>query len=175
MATTTKSATKSPATRKRGSSALVEADPSTPPEKNGLVFGVVLNFKGVDIPISTASLNEIAKEGIEFTLPQRVTLGTLDDFTTWLENSFHVDLPDWKKLPSPLVEIGELLTTLEVSVDELHVKLPGTEDTKGKRGFTVGFSGMWPGEGKELIPNVDLLKIRGVFLGATNEADEKAE
>jgi len=133
-----------------------------------LVFGVTFNLHGTQVPISTADIADAKKKGIQFTLPQPVDLGTLTDFQTWFKTQFGVDLPLGTDLPDPLGQIMTKLATLDVSVDQFHVKIPGSDNPSDPKLFTLAMSAIWPpGGGIPLIPNV--LSIDGGFFGVTNE------
>lgn len=78
------------------------------------------------VPVSTDDIANAKTNGIEFTLPAPVDLGTLDDFAAWFKTQFNIDLPSADQLPAPLDSIMGKLTTLDVAVDQFHIKVPGT-------------------------------------------------
>jgi hypothetical protein len=133
-----------------------------------IVFGVTFNLHGTQVPVSTADIANAAKQGIEFTLPSPVDLGTLTDFQAWFEKQFAIKLPLGTDLPSPLGDIMSKLATLDVSVDQFHVKIPGSDNKDDPKLYTLAMSAVWPpGQGIPLIPGV--LSIDGAVFGVTNE------
>jgi hypothetical protein len=133
-----------------------------------LVFGITFNLHGTQVSISTADIADAKAKGIEFTLPQPVDLGTLTDFQTWFKTQFGIDLPLGTDLPPPLGAVMGKLATLDVRVDEFHVKIPGTDNLNDPKLFTLAMSAIWPPDGGiSLIPGV--LSIDGGFFGVTNE------
>ncbi len=138
-----------------------------------LVFGVTFNLHGTQVPISTDDVADAAKNGIEFRLPQAVDLGTLDDFVAWFNNQFGVAIPSANDLPPPLDKIIGLLTSLNVRVDQFHIKIPGTADTDQNKYYTLAMSAFWTsGEGIPLIPGV--LTIDGAVFGVSNEPPKQS-
>jgi len=139
------------------------------PPSAHLVFGLNFNLHGTMVPVSTDDIANAKTKGIEFTLPEAVNLGTLTDFQAWFQKQFGVNLPLGTDLPSPLGKIMELLTTLDVSVDQFHIKVPGTESEDQNKLYTLAMSAIWPaGQGIPLIPGV--LTIDGAVFGVSNEA-----
>ena len=133
------------------------------------VFGVVFNLHGTQVPVSTADIADAAKKGIEFTLPEPVDLGTLTDFNSWLNTQFGIPLLNIQALPTLLQPVIAKLTSLDVTVQEFHLKVPGSDaGPNATTQFTLGMKAMWPdGQGINLLTGV--LSIDGVFMGATNE------
>ena len=140
------------------------ADPST----TSLVFGLVFNLHGTAVPIDTNDIQDAVENGIGFELPGPVELGTLTDFTTWFAKQFGVPVPDPTTLPPPLDQIAGKLSTLDVTVTDLKVSIPGTKSPAGSTTqYKVGLSAMWPvGQGIPLVDGV--LEIEGAVFGATN-------
>lgn len=154
--------TKAPANRPV---ALVKDDP--PATK--LVFGLNFDLHGTMVPVSTDDISKMKTEGIDFTLPEPVDLGTLNDFTAWFNKQFGVNIPSADQLPAPLDKIIGKLATLDVAVEQFHIKVPGTASKDQNKLFTLAMSAIWPdGEGIDLIPGV--LSIQGAVFGATNES-----
>ncbi|CAD0325934.1 hypothetical protein [Xanthomonas hortorum] len=151
----------------RKAAAVVAADPPTPPSTH-LVFGLNFNLHGTMVPVSTDDIANAKTNGIEFTLPAPVDLGTLDDFAAWFKTQFNIDLPGADQLPAPLDSIMSKLTTLDVAVDQFHIKVPGTASPDQSTLYTLAMSAVWPdGQGIPLIPGV--LSIEGAVFGASNE------
>ncbi|WP_143286576.1 hypothetical protein [Burkholderia ubonensis] len=133
-----------------------------------LVFGLNFNLHGTMVPVSTDDIANAKAKGIEFTLPERVNLGTLTDFQAWFKKQFGIDLPLGTDLPPPLGAIMNKLTTLDVSVEQFHVKIPGTDTPDAPKLYTLAMSAIWPADGGiPLIPGV--LTIDGAVFGASNE------
>jgi hypothetical protein len=139
----------------------------TPPAK--LVFGLNFNLHGTSVPVSTNDIKNAATNGIEFTLPAAVNLGTLNDFEAWFKKQFGIDLPTAADLPPPLNGIMAKLATLDVSVDQFHVKVPGSASPDPSKLYTLAMSAAWPASegGIDLIPGV--LSIDGAVFGVSNE------
>jgi hypothetical protein len=171
----TKSRSKrTPATKSQSNVAVIEAGAP----KTKLVFGLVFDLRGTLIPVSTANLEEAKKEGVEFTLPEPVNLGSFEDFSEWFNTQFKVEIPKAGTLPEPLGKILTKLESLEVTVTRAHIKVPGEpEEGKEKEAtlYTIELSAAWPKSkgGIELIPGV--LEIQGAMFGVSNEPTKKAE
>ncbi len=133
-----------------------------------VVFGVVFDLNGTHVPVSTKDIANAKANGIEFTLPQEVELGTMNDFAKWFSDKFKVTLPKPAEMPPPLDTVLGKLADLKVTVRQFHVKIPGTGSSDTAKLFTINLSGSWPeNQGIELIP--DVLSIEGVVFGVSNE------
>ncbi|WP_100448812.1 hypothetical protein [Glycomyces xiaoerkulensis] len=140
----------------------------TPAKKTDIVFGVVFDLNGTHVPVSTKDIANARANGIEFTLPEAVELGTMNEFETWFSEKFKMSLPKPTDMPPPLDEVLGKLANLKVTVRQFHVKIPGTGSSDKAKLFTISLSGAWPeNNGVELIPGV--LSIGGVVFGVSNE------
>jgi hypothetical protein len=163
MATPVKRPSTAPARR---TTALAAAgDTST----TNLVFGIVFEINGKQVPISTADVADAVKNGFEFTLPGPVDLGTIADLNTWLNTQWGVPVVDPSTWPDVLKNVWNKAVSLDFTVAELHVKVPpkGSSDPVQ---FTFGMTGTWA----DPIVLLPVLKIGGIFAGATNEPKKSA-
>ena len=136
-----------------------------------LVFGLNFNLHGTIVPVSTDDIANAKTNGIKFELPAPVDLGTLTDFQAWFKSQFGIDLPLGTDLPPPLGSIMDKLTTLDVSVDQFRINVPGTASENKSTLYTLAMAAQWPaGQGIPLIPGV--LTIDGAVFGATNETSK---
>ena len=144
----------------------------TPPAAAGtsVMFGVTFTLNGTQVPVYAKDITHASTNGVEFSLPQPIDLGTFNDFAAWFQNQFHVAIPATDTLPPPLNEIAGKLASLDVAVDMLHVKVPPAApagQTRGPVQYTVALRAVFPAPGLELIPN--LLEIQGAVFGVSNE------
>ena len=150
-----------------------DAAPTTvPPAGAGykIRFGVVLDVNGSAVPIASDDIANAKANGVEFTLQDPVDLGSLDKFQTWVSGKFGVNLPVAADLPSPLDKVVGVLTGMEVTVEKLHLKVPGSADTSGVQ-FTIEANGLFQPE-VSLIDGV--LGIQGLVFGFSNETPAAA-
>lgn len=134
---------------------------------NSLVFGIVIDVNGTEVPISTDDIKNFKTKGFDFKLPQPVHLGSFDDLFKYLKDNYGVDIPSPADLPSPLNDMVGAITSLVFTVEQLAFHIPGTESPAGdKRTYTLRLAGAWA-EAKEIIPGIPL-KLKGGVFGVTN-------
>lgn len=80
----------------------------TPPAAAGtsVMFGVTFTLNGTQVPVYAKDITHASTNGVEFSLPQPIDLGTFNDFAAWFQNQFHVAIPATDTLPPPLNEIA---------------------------------------------------------------------
>jgi hypothetical protein len=144
--------------------------PALPAPATQVMFGVTFVLNDQPIPVYAKDIANASANGIEFSLPQAVDLGTFNDFSAWFSSQFGVAIPDTSTLPPPLDKIAAQLADLDVAVDMLHVKVPPAAPAGGVRAptqYTVALRATFPGAGFDLIPNI--LQIKGAVFGVSNE------
>ena len=150
-----------------------------------MIFGLLVEINDKPVTITSANIDfsNITQNGIEFTLPEQVKLGTfkkgingINDIlkkfgvSKGLPESRGVDI-DWLK------KVLDKLENLELWVDEFHIKIPGSEntgsqDTKGNR-YTLRMRGAaWPPS--EEVETPLPVAIKGIAFGVTNEEETPA-
>lgn len=133
------------------------------------IFGIVVEIFGTEIPISTEDLSNIKENGISFTLPQPVLIGSIDDLLGFLKEKFGIELPI-EDLPDIIKEMVAAVTSLKFTMEQLAIDFPGTQSPTQDKKFLFRVAGSWD-ESKEIIPGVFALK-GGVF-GASNMNNDK--
>lgn len=134
---------------------------------NNLVFGIVIDVNGTEVPISTDQIGDYINKGFDFSLPQPVHLGSFDDLFTWLQTNFGVTVPPASNLPSPLSDMVAAITSLEFTVEQLAFHIPGKNNTGDKVTYKLRIAGSW-NQAKPIIPGVNVLKLKGGVFGVTN-------
>lgn len=135
--------------------------------------GIVLEINGEDVAIEPAkALTDAKKNGVEFSLPRRVEVGTAADLHAFLNTLTDdaVSLPSGDDFPSPLDSAYKKVMSLNLAVEELNLKVPpslnadGTAITPAKpTTFTLGLSATWSDNDKvELIQGK--LAIKGLYV-----------
>lgn len=135
-----------------------------------VLFGVTFTLNGTQVPVYAKDITNASVNGVEFSLPQPIDLGTFNDFATWFHTQFGVTIPATSTLPPPLDQIAGKLASLDVQVDMLHVKVPPAAAAGQSRGpvqYTVALRAIFPAPGLELIPGV--LEIQGAVFGVSDE------
>ncbi|WP_143438114.1 hypothetical protein [Hydrocoleum sp. CS-953] len=97
-------------------------------------FGVVLEINGEDVAIEpTKAVTDAKKNGVEFSLPRRVEVGTAADLAGFLGTLTDEvpSLPSGDSFPSPLDTVYKKLTSLNLAVEELYLKVPPSLDAAG--------------------------------------------
>lgn len=137
--------------------------PATAPTSR-VMFGVALTINNKPVLVTTDDVANIREKGIEFTLPDPVELGTINDARHFLQTEYGVSTEFLDQLPGPLKDVANRLTSLDFTVQKLHVKVPpGTAPTQ----YTLAMSAMWPnGTGIHVGSS---MVIDGVVFGVTNE------
>jgi len=90
-------------------------------------FGIVLEINGEDVAIEPAkALTDAKKNGVEFSLPRRVEVGTAADLHAFLNTLTDgvPPLPSGDNLPSPLDSAYEKVMSLNLAVEALTLKVP---------------------------------------------------
>lgn len=154
----------------KGKIVSVAADPA--PSTNKMIFGIVVEINEKQVPISTDDLSDLKKNGLHFTLPEPVTLGSFTDLSDWLDKNFGVSIPDGTDLPDPLDKLVGAIKTLEFKVEQLAIKIPGTDNKTEKRTYQLRLSGAW-NEAHDIIPGLDVLQIKGGIFGVTNMVNDQ--
>ena len=139
--------------------------------KSTFSFGVVFDIKGTPVPVSAADISKIKEQGVKFTLPKPVVLGSMDDLLEFLDDNFDVKLPI-DDLPKWLQEIVNKITSMVFTVNVLKLNLaPGGSPDEGVT-YALEIAGMFPGESLKPISAFPI-GIQGGVFGATNiEAPE---
>jgi hypothetical protein len=129
-------------------------------------FGVILDINGSPVPITSGDLKTAKEQGVEFTLQNPVGLGSIDKFETWVGKQFGVTMPTAADLPPPLDKVVGAITSMEITVEKAHVKIPGTKSTDQNVGITLEVNGTF-------VPEIQLidgkLGIEGLVFGFSNE------
>lgn len=132
-------------------------------------FGIVFDINGALVPISAADISRIKEQGVKFTLPNPVVVGSMDRLLNYLEDNFQVslpidDLPDWLK------EIVNKITSMVFTVNVLKLNLaPGGSPDAGVT-YALEIAGAFPGDSFRPIGNFPI-GIQGGVFGATNIAE----
>lgn len=140
---------------------------------NKLVFGIVVDVNGTEVPISTDDIGDYVNNGFKFELPQPVHLGSFQDLFNWLSTNFGVNIPPASNLPSPLSDMVNAIETLVFSVDQLAFQIPGKNQTGQNTTYNLRISGSWD-QAKPIIPGINVLKLKGGVFGVTNMDNSKA-
>ena len=135
--------------------------------ESSLIFGVTLQVGTYTFPVSSDDLANMKKKGIDLRLPAATRLGTIADLTTWVKDNLGVTLPAPDDFPPPLNGIFDRLSSLVWTVNQAHLKVPGTEPANQPTLYTLVISAAWDDEGIPIIPGV--LSIKGGVVGVTNE------
>lgn len=149
----------------------LKADGDT--SKNKLVFGIVVDVNGTEVPISTDDIGDYVNNGFKFELPQPVELGSFQDLFDWLKNNFGVEVPPATSLPNPLNDMVGAIETLVFSVDQLAFQIPGKNQEGKPTTYNLRISGSWD-QAKPIIPGLEVLKLKGGVFGVTNMDNSKA-
>ena len=112
-------------------------------------LGVVLEINGKEIALEPkTAINKIKEQGIEAELPAgtEVRLGSiaggLEAFVKKIDTSFK--LPAKADVPGPLQGMYDALTTVELTVNDLYLKVPPQVPAGGKSSYRLGIYVGWP-------------------------------
>lgn len=111
-----------------------------------MLFGIMFVFhpEGKEekrITISISDIKKVMEEGFEFTLPEPVNLGNLEDLCPWLDEKLgtntagEITEEKIKKLPSPLNSIADSLVNMVFSISRCHIKMAGKKALNGEEGI----------------------------------------
>ncbi len=131
-------------------------------------FGIILNVNGTSVPVTSEDVSTALTKGVEFTLQNAVSLGSIDLFEDWVSKKFKVDMPKASSLPKPLSDVVGVITGMYVTVEKAHIKVPPSGDS-GSVGYTLEVNGTFQPE-IPLIPGT--LGIQGMVFGFSNEPAE---
>jgi len=131
-------------------------------------FGIILDVNGTSVPVTSEDLANAKANGVEFTLQNAVTLGSINDFESWVSTQFNVSLPTAADLPPPLDSVVGAITGMIITVEKAHIKVPGSASKDGV-GYTLETNGTFQPE----IPLIaGKLGIQGMVFGFSNEPAE---
>ena len=142
-------------------------------------LGLVFEINGKTVSVSPkqaiSNFNTLKEKGIEFTLPERLELGTIEKLDDFLERQFGTEfsLPEASDFPSPLDSAYAKLEEIVLAVEAFHLKVLGTQekaDKKRSADYSIGLSATWP-IGEEVALIDDVLEIKGLYLKLSNEAE----
>lgn len=140
-------------------------------------FGVILEINGEDVAIEPPkAITDAKKNGVEFSLPRRVEVGTAEDLTTFIttltDDSF--SLPTAEDFPSPLDSAYEKLVSLNLAVEELYLKVPPSLNADGTpitptrpTTFNLGLSATWSDDDTVVLIGTQdqpKLTIKGLYV-----------
>ena len=131
------------------------------------LFGLEFVIHGTTVPITSTDIANAATNGIEFTLPGPVDLGTIADAIAWVNSTFSVNIPSASNLPPPLDAVANKLVNIDFGVQAFHVKIP-PKGSGGSVAYTLQMSAAFSTP-VSLIPNSTILQISGAAFGVTNE------
>ena len=165
--TTRKTPAKKATAKKQADPVLVSVD-ADPTSNTKLVFGIIVEVNGTEVPISTDNIKDYQTKGFDFELPQPIHLGSFKDLFAWLKDNFGVEVPSADNLPSPLNDMVNALTELVFTVEQLAFHIPGKQSpATDKRTYKLRMAAAWS-EAKEIIPGLKVLKLKGGVFGVTN-------
>jgi hypothetical protein len=141
-------------------------------------LGVTFDLDGQAILLKPEqSINQIKKEGIDLYLPEKLNLGTVERGINGIVGSFGVKdfnveeigekLPDFK----PLKDAYNKALDAEITVEEFHVKLPGSgrpNQPKQPMTYTIGLSATWLPDG-DPPEEQQGLTMTGIYFMVSNE------
>jgi hypothetical protein len=137
-------------------------------------FGIILEINGEDVPIEPAkAITDAKRNGVEYSLPRRVEVGTAAELGAFLETLADgvPPLPSGDNFPSPLNTVYQKMISLNLAVEELNLKVPPSVQADGVTAinpplpttFTLGLSATWRDNEKvELITGK--LAIKGLYV-----------
>lgn len=127
-----------------------------------VAFGIILEINGEDVSLEPKFMRQDGQNGVEFSLPRRVEVGTAKDLGSFLNTltDDSVSLPTGDHLPNPLKTVYNKLTSLNLAVEELDLKVPPGE---GPTTFTLGLSATWIEDDKVSLIK-DKLFIKGLYV-----------
>src|SRR3954467_7344769 len=149
----------------------VKPDADTPAQPDAgvkVLFGVVFDINGKTVPVVTDDLLDIPTKGIEFALPEKVSLGSIADAKGFMQRQCGVDTGFLVELPGPLDAVVTKLEELDFTVDTLHVKIPGSREPEAHAQYTVKMSAMWTPPVTDIVI-VEGFAARGVVSGVSTE------
>jgi hypothetical protein len=131
-------------------------------------FGIILDVNGTSVPVTSEDVSNALKNGVEFTLQEPITLGSIEDFENWVGPKFGVTLPKASDLPAPLDAVVGAITGMVVTVQKAHIKVPGKGSTDSVA-YTLETNGTFQ---PEISLIQDKLGIQGMVFGFSNEPAE---
>lgn len=139
-------------------------------------LGVTFDLDGQAILLKPEqSINKIKEEGIDLYLPEKLNLGTVERGINGMVGSFVEDFDVGqirKQLPDfpPLKEAYNKALKAEITVEEFHVKLPGSSQQNQQKQtmYTIGLSATWLPDG-DPPEEPQGLKMTGIYFMVSNE------
>ena len=156
MARTAKSG---PAKRSLARQAVTETTPASSAR-----FGVILGIGNTTVSLSSGGIAEAKTKGVEFTIRDPVTLGSLDDITI---AGFNLKTDAIDKLPSLLQPVIDRITSLVWTVEYAHLKVPPETEKSSGIQYKIEVDGQFPNP----VSLLGILTIKGVVFGASNEPE----
>ena len=141
--------------------------------------GIILTINGTDVPLALNGLiSDFSKNGISYTMPNPVTVGSAADLSAFLTSQFGAPaLPASTSFPTPLDSVYAKLTSLSLAVDQFSVTVPPTKDANGNAlsaaqqratSFDLGLSATWA-DGSTISLISGKLAIKGIYLHITKD------
>lgn len=172
---------------------MTDPAPATTTTTADVYFGLVFELQGEKGPKEIVlepktAVNNIKEYGIECTLPERVSLGTVGSNIDAVLQSIGSKMNNEKIKKqvndagiSALSGVYDKVSSAVLSIEQFHIKIPGSIEKEAAKvnasqpapvtKYTVGVSATWP---KESGPpkSSDLpgtLTLRGIYLTVSNE------
>jgi hypothetical protein len=127
--------------------------------------GIVLTVNGKDVWLSTTDINRVRGGAVHYKLDEPLVLGSAADLKTFLNDTFGADLSiDASSFPFPLDEVYSKLTSLNLTLTELALTVPATDEQQTKEAsFSLGLSATWSDDQAiHILPRV--LAVKGIFV-----------
>jgi hypothetical protein len=140
--------------------------------------GIILEINGTTVPLEAKDIKDAASKGVQYTLPQPVDVGSVDDLSAFLDSQFGASpIPDADTFPTPLDSVFAKLSDLNLAVEHFDVNVPpskNADDTdiaeadQKATSFKLGMSATWAdGDEVELISGK--LAIKGIYLNVVKD------
>lgn len=134
--------------------------------------GIVIALNGTDIELSPATVSDALSQGMTYSLPAPVSIGSVANLSSFLTDTFDAPaLPPSSSLPSPISTVYDALTNAVLGVSKFTVNIPPSKDSNGQpisdtqriTTFTLGLSATLPANQQISLISGKLV-IKGVFV-----------
>lgn len=151
--------------------------------KSNVYVGVALDVNKRTVELApTTPINRISEEGLELELPENLYLGKLADGIDALVSQFSPGFEfakyekDAEGIPA-LQNIIKKVGNAEITIQDLHLKIPPDTNKDAENCYTVAMSATWPETGAtpEQLAKGFNLTLKGLYLMVTNETKDEIE
>ena len=132
---------------------------ASPEDSTTVGFSATITILSNEVTISSQDINNVAKDGINFTLSQPIVLGSLDDLLNWMTSSLHIPVPTPTEIDNAVK--GTFLESDWIAVSTGVLTITALSIQQKTNYYMLAFTYSLGGNGLT-IPGVDFIALNAL-------------